>query len=413
MKKWIEPVTLIYLILITLSACSKTKEIEITSDKLLSIYNATVKPDMPLGKGVDLYVDYSTCVKLAVENSKFFKSVRPRITGIKMTLYSIKAMEINKVSDDMDTINEELNNISEIPYANIKGAIEKIVKSNNQAILITDGEYWTNPEGERTDLPYLKPSFEKWIQQGHSIYIKVERYNENYKGEVFSKKRYYFFFTDDNIVNNIYKEVSKADDFNQDDVSEFKLTSSDIKMTRHAKLNEALSEDQGSIKKISGFDFLEIQNTWAEIEKYGYPLLDNIELNRSQNYIINEVSVTAYNVSDFYLDKQMPIKDITDGFKLINKNGVYALNITKKLAGYLCGKNDKENLIRIDFRLNNVACKPIIKEWFTWHSMSKNAIENVSVYESIQQTLQDPLVMPDSRNSGIVYSVFIKTEAYY
>lgn len=305
----------ILIICITLvSSCDTTERYEVDIDELQNIYSLT-KPTSTLVSDIELYVDYSTCVIEAVSNSAFFSSIRPRITGANPTLFAIKGPVISEISSDKDIVNQELNKITEISYADINGAVDKICNQNKQAILITDGEYWTNPEGERIDLPYMKDSFIKWINKGRVIQVISESYQESYRGKKHSKKRFYFFFTDDKLENNIYEEISKADGFKSADVDFFKMTNSDIKVNRSISVNSNLNSKIDTTKI---FDFIEIDNHWKDIYNFvilvtdddgnqvegGNPLIENIKIENYDlsNYKINELELKAYNISDQYLD---------------------------------------------------------------------------------------------------------------
>jgi len=194
----------------------------------------------------NLYIDYSTCVVEAVRSSPFFRLIRPRITGLDPapTLFGLQGtLGFVNVGNDRNRINQELNNIHEISYANIQGACQQICNSNEQAILITDGEFWTEGMGERTDLAYMKDSFIKWLSKGFEIYIYIEPYRERYNGVNYDKKRFYFLFTSDDFPNNIYQELNNAFNGNSipSNVKLVKISNSDLQVKDMFTLNVNLS----------------------------------------------------------------------------------------------------------------------------------------------------------------------------
>lgn len=408
--------------------CSKCKvdHYDVEMNELQKIYTSTVQSKSNLTQNVDLYIDYSTCVAEAVTNSPFFRAIRPRITGSGPTLFGIQGPMIRLISLNRDTVNQVLNNISEISFANIPGAIEQICNSNNQAILITDGEYWTTPEGERIDLPYMKDRFIKWLNKGYSINIASEAYVENYNGRPYDKKRFYFFFIDDNIQNNIFSEISKAENFYSSNVTFFKLTNSDLKIQRNSMIDSNLDSKSDTTYN---FDYFEINTSWEDIFKYvlnatddqgntinnGNPLIYNIKIQNLElnNYNIDNVVIKAYNISSLYMDNAHSIKlntEIPDGFSIINQNGKISIKLTPQIENYLDNSND--NLIRIDLILKDARSKGVPRELFSWHSLTNPGRENISVYESIRQTIDNRDTNPSTRNNGIIRTIFIKTPEF-
>lgn len=419
------------LFIFTFSNCKwwdDTITVEIDIKKLEKIYSSSVSPSTTLNKDIDLYVDYSTCVIDAVKNSSFFKSLRPTITGESPTLYAIKGPAIQLVSSDMDTVNRELTNLTEIAYADITGAIGNITNSNKQSILITDGEFWTIPEGERTDLPYMRESFEKWINRGYVVHIVIENYKESYKGKSTDKKRFYFFFTDDKLENNIYEIARNSQGFNSTDLNHFKMSNSDINIIRNTTIDDNL---QFKIDTIQKFDFIEIDSPWEDIQNYvlnasddeenpiknGSPLIKDLKISNKTlvNFDLSEISIKAYNITDFYLDSNTSkIKVISEGFildkTLFKKKGEIAIRINDKLFNQL--ETDQKNVLRIDIVLEEIKSKPIDKNWFTWKSLSTPNVDNISVFESIKQTFDNPDINPKNRSNGIIHTIFIKTLEY-
>ncbi len=414
-----------------LTGCDKTIRFEVEKETLDKIYTSTVVPKMPLTKEVNLYVDYSTCVKDALDNSEFFKSIRSRLTSLNPTLYSIKGSEIIMVSTDGDIINQELNNLTEVNEANIRQAVEDISNSNKQAILITDGEFWSDPIGERIDFAYMHEPFKRWINKGHSIYFIIEDYKERRNNKFYDKKRFYIFFTDDDIENNLFQEIQKDNNPVNYGVRTFKLTNSDLKLKRETKF---CSDLDFTLDTTSNYDYIEIVSPWSDnyefvintsddegnIIENGIPIIEGLSLksNELENFIIEDIDLKAYNIAAVYLDSTLNsalTREIKEGVildkELYQNKGIISIHFTDKIKDYLNVKNESENLLRIDLVVSKATNKPADENMFKWKAML-SAGDNTSISKSVEVTLDNLDVNPTKQNKGIIHTIFIKTLEY-
>ena len=100
-----------------------------------------------------LYVDYSTCITLG-QHSRFFQSLRGVFSNSTKHYYSIKGPNIQE-EETVDVWNE-LSNILEVNYADLKNAANLIADGNSEAVLLTDGEYiQKNIAGGGINYPYV------------------------------------------------------------------------------------------------------------------------------------------------------------------------------------------------------------------------------------------------------------------
>lgn len=411
--------------------CTDTVLISIDKKTITEFHQKNQVPINNLSPNVNLFVDYSTCVVEAVNSSAFFKQIRPRITGLipTPTLYGLRGPSIVRISNNMSEINQELNKIKEISFANIEGACQQICKGNEQAILITDGEYWTEGIGERTDLAYLKDSFVKWISKGFEIYVYIESYIEKYNGNNYNKKRFYFLFTDDKIPNNIYQELNKA--FTVSPINSslklIKLSNSDIQPKGKFSINGDLSSTMLIDENFSAY---EIDDEWNTIDKFilnaedpntqilipgGSYLLNGLKLtaNPLSPYSFTQLDLKVYLVSDNFINKQkidFNANEVKDIFILDNslyqKSGEIGIKIS---AGYSKSlSKTSENLLRIDIIAKAVS-KKLNRVDFEWKSLSVNGM-NSSVFESILQTIDNDKIDPESSNN-ILYTIYLKTSS--
>jgi len=397
-----------------------------------------------LSENVDLFVDYSTCLSQnETAKSAFYGSIHPKIIACYPSYWSIKGEDIKKESGDVYTL---LNSIVEVNYADLKRTVEKIVQGKNQAILITDGEYYkVNSTGSNFNNPYLSESFTKWLKAGHDIYIYSEPYTESNN---FNKFRYYFLFTDRDIENNIYYKLSK--DVTLGLVKLTKLSSTDFRIftkyegVTQPMVNQVLSLNPISYFSENSFEFQEYQIEWSDVVEYIQYATDKntgeqmgggdyilrgvfVDTKSLKYFTIEDIEVKAYNAYDafrsfedtFYFPKTDNLKEIKELFTLdkeaFKENGEVVLKIHKNFIGVgLNNKNEepqKENLIKVDIVISqakdNFNEKKEDFNVFKFNSIDGN--QNESIYQSIKNTLEDESINPKKVNKGILYTIYIKT----
>jgi hypothetical protein len=394
-----------------------------------------------LAPSMVLYLDHSTCVIDARQNSPVFQSLLGQLGLYTDTLCLIKGANIEATpnTDKSPTSTDVYNKINgiqvDIPFANIGGAINKIYEGNSQAILITDCEYFDGNGRNQDGFPYLSGAFKNWLQKGYVIYVVTEPYKERSGGRIYDKKRFYFIFTNDRleapISHNMFNELNP---FINNRVSVFKLTNSDLHVKRDGDMVE--KDLTFSYEGRNGFDYIEIDNDWDDIreyvmklDKYGEPFADekplpvikNLMFNDGENYVIQDVKVVATNITAQYLalsdslseaDVISEAVDISEGF-MIDKESLQAnkLNVmlTDKIFNYLeCGGN----LIRLDFVITQVGLKPYEENIFTWQSLYNSNSKAICVAKSIDNALRDIEVVPTYKDRKVIHTVFLKTQSY-
>lgn len=403
------------------------------------IYDPTAIKYQSLQQSTVLYLDHSTCVIDAVQNSEVFKAVRPNLGQYCDTLRLIKGDSFesiplnkkeNKVSEVLETIN------TDISFADIRSAVFNICNDNQQAILISDCESYAN--GRFLDLePYMSEPFKIWLSKGHSIYIITEPYQEKYKGRTYDKKRFYIIFTDDKLqapISNVIK--AEIQGLMENGVCTwFKMTNSDISIEspKSDMVNPNLTFN---VDYLNGFEFISIDDSWEAIREYvmklnkygnpipggkSEPLISNLILVNGENFKINDIQVEATNITSKYLaleDSSVTANEIniSDGFvldKVALKSNKLNVLLTDKIftKGYLLGKGYGGNLIRLDFVITQIELNPYESNVFEWQSIwsTNNAI---CVSKSIDNAIRDVNVIPTSPNRRVIHTIFIKTESY-
>ena len=417
--------------MIGIGSCKSPTHFTVDEKSIMEFHAKTDSAINRLDSHVNLFIDYSTCMAEAVKSSQFFSQIRPRITGINPTLYGIKGNNIEMISNDNVAVNVELNKIAEFPYADLKGAFSQICDKNNQAILITDGEYWTPGIGEMTDLPYFKDQFVKWLSKGFDIYIYVEDYVEQYHGKAFAKKRFYFIFTDDNLKNNIYEELKRA--FTVSPLSPilklYKLSTKDFLPDGKLVVYDQIESTQVTEKGFVAFD---IGSEWENLDMYvlnatnaedgtsvagGNYLIRGLKITPYPDsvYTFPELDIKVYNVSENYLDSTKEVNlescEAKDLFildkELYKGTGEIGIKMSKNYSNSL--SEETENLLRIDIVAKETK-KRLNMEDFIWQSLSGKAT-NISIYQSILQTIEDQAIDP-ARSGKPLYTIYLKTKAY-
>jgi hypothetical protein len=424
---------------IFLASCNSscTTPLEVNVDTLQKkIYEPTAVKLPVLGEDVILYLDHSTCVIDANQNSPVFKALKGQLGLYTDTLCLIKgnAFDVIENTDKSPTSTAVFNIINgikeDIPYANIGGAVKQICEGNSQAVLITDCEYFDASGKNQDGFPYLSGAFKKWIEKGHCIYIVTESYQEKNKGKTWDKKRFYFIFTDDKleapISTNLLGEIQQC--LKDSICSLFKMTNSDIAVG--LPKGSAMFDKNIETSDVGrqGFIYAEIISSWDDIREYvmklnehfnpiqgetPIPLIQNLFFNKGENYVITDVEVIATNITAQYLNGEKSV-EIKDGFIIDKKEirqGKLNVFVTEKVFDYLTYQYGG-NLIRLDFVATQAIPKEYNSDMFIWQSLYQPD-KATCVSKSIENVLMDIGINPSTANNHrVIYTVFLNTQAY-
>jgi hypothetical protein len=132
---------------------------------------------------VALYIDFSAGMHTAFANPEiknltgdcFNAILADKFDVYKLVSGEVEPLEVVNSTDLGQKINDPKEYLNK--RAPIQKAVEKIVASNNDALLITDFEEFQNDK-EVTSTAYLKISFSKWLAKGNSIHFFVANYLE-------------------------------------------------------------------------------------------------------------------------------------------------------------------------------------------------------------------------------------------
>ena len=211
---------------------------------------------------LSLYVDYSTCNVLG-QNSPFYQALIPSWVDATKHYYSIKGDQI--AEEEGNTFNL-LKSIQDYSYADLVSAAKKMANSDSESVLLTDGEYFqpTIAQGNINN-PYMSEALKTWLKKGHDIFVFTEPYQEQYKGQLFNKKRFYILFTDIRLRDNIFDRIMQTAKLQQfPDVEMFHLSADHPTLAAeeaNSKPNENLS---AKVKGFGSFEAQEWQINWED-----------------------------------------------------------------------------------------------------------------------------------------------------
>lgn len=391
---------------------------------------------------LSLYVDYSTCNVLG-QNSSFYQALVPSWVAAAKTYYSIKGDSIKK--EEGSTF-ELLRSIQEVNYAELKSAIEQMSNSSSESVLMTDGEYYQQSLAKgNINNPYMADAFKTWLMKGHDVFILSEPYEEQYKGQMYNKKRFYIIFTDVRLRNNIYDRITQTVKLEQfPNVEIFHLSADHPSLAadgNNTRPNENLS---ARIKGFGTFEAQEWEIDWEDgIEplvvyavnpQTGETLPDGesftgglkVDRNSFGGYRITEVSARVYNINqeftDFCTAKESGEKYKTDitltpcenFIKLdeqeFQKHGIINLFFDVQMFSPAPVLNGSPyNFTKIDICISEV--QDIFSQFahqFEFDSIDLPGDTNTSIAESIKQCLADPDIKAKITSCPI-YSIYIKT----
>ena len=393
---------------------------------------------------LSLYVDYSTCNVLR-QNSPFYQALIPSWVDATKHYYSIKGDQI--AEEEGNTFNL-LKSIQDYSYADLVSAAKKMANSDSESVLLTDGEYFqpTIAQGNINN-PYMSEALKTWLKKGHDIFVFTELYQEQYKGQLFNKKRFYILFTDIRLRDNIFDRIMQTAKLQQfPDVEMFHLSADHPTLAAeeaNSKPNENLS---AKVKGFGSFEAQEWQINWEDgIEplivyalnpQTGEALPDGeiftgglkVDRNSFGGYRISKVVPKIYNINQEFTDfcsakiagekiggKLEPMPQPQENFvkmdeKEFTKHGVINLHFdTQMFTPDFVLNGSPYNFFKIDICVSEV--QDMFSQFahiFEFDSIDMPGQTNSSVAESIKQCLADPDIK-GMITSCPIYSIYVKS----
>ncbi len=289
-----------------------------------------------------LYIDFSSGISEAL-NQNSNKQLITECFGIILS----KDLEVYKLGEsiiaplsvsNITELGQKIGNNKEYKdkYAPIQKAVEKIIASNNDALLITDFEEWQNGI-EITESPFLKLSFKDWLSKGNSIHFFM---SAPYKEGNVSKRLYFTIFNcgnpnESSMITKLQAKLSSS-------LTRYDLTNKSYKLTQlypSEKSGGIFYDETGKSDKeknildikenyINGlkngnpFEFYPFGLDWKTIDETHSSYKSQKQFNdffrklfinlKDENaYVYGDFDVKVYDVTDdfFYFSKCLKVKD--------------------------------------------------------------------------------------------------------
>ncbi|MBR1466941.1 MAG: hypothetical protein IJ607_11375 [Bacteroidaceae bacterium] len=381
-----------------------------------------------------LYVDYTKATEMRARIKFYWEVMRPTLADKMEKYYAIKGQEIKREAGD---IPELLSAVKNYENPDLKGALDRIVNGNTEAVLITDGEL-ADPVS-----PFMKDAFKTWLLKGHDIYILAEPYYEN--GKVSAKKLLFFFiFYDAKMDKNLFeyiKRVGRLSHYPKIHKMNLSITPS-VKGT-HGGHSDPNSYVQAMVTRKGDMELQEWSTGWNDkIEKFiiqgkeggkkdqdnGAVLIDGLQLDKNSiaGIRINNVAMKVFNINGDYADyydarkaeeEIEPTIDWSDvsnfmvlDQKSFDRNGFMKVYFDKKNYNDSCLDGAPFNYFKIAFFISELhenmeRFRPMLE----FDDRFKEGFKNVSVFESVKQTISDPEITDFMANNPF-YSIYVKAQ---
>ena len=378
-----------------------------------------------------LYVDYTNGLAMKGKIKFYWEIMKPILEKKIKSYYSIKGQDIKREVGDVKTLLGEVTNFEN---PNLKGALEKIVNSDNEAILITDAEL-ANPSD-----PFMKDAFTTWLMKGHDIFIIVEPYIE----AGVKKNIFYFIFSDTKLDGNLTDYVKRVGKIHYYP----KIFSMNLSTMPYIKGMKGGHSDpngfvQAMVTRNGDFELQEWSTGWEDkIEKYvlnitdkkgndlkeSAVLIDGLQLDKNSlgGMIVDGVKMKVYNInkeySDFYKarneNSELNMNDVVfdeyDNFLLLDsvafkRNSVFKIYFDRENYDKSILNGSPYNYFKICFYINDIKENiEAIKEPLMFEDRFKKGYKNVSVFESVKQTIEDKDLSEFMANNPI-YTIYVKS----
>lgn len=345
-------------------------------------YDASIGETSNLKTGnPSVYVDFSDGLSQAYtgnsDNSQIIEYIAAKLVDPNIEWNELAGSKITKSNY---TNNQLYNKVTDPKqYKDIMAPIEmslkEITSSNNDALLITDFEEYTN-DGREQFLPYPKAYFTKWLKNGNSITFFYTDYTEkNNKSGITSNKHLYFtVFTHGKANENSMVTKINAAFSGRINPKKFELNNNPYSVSNNyggrdktGITNKTFTKwvnynSNASLNKKSPYEVVGLNKAWnEELDKYVKNIIDkedglfmnNLTLNALDQsaFKLNKISVKVYDVSDDY-EKYAQCSEAKTHIPVLTKN-------TKK--DLVWDEKSKKDLITKEcYSANQTTLKP---EW--------------------------------------------------
>lgn len=434
-------------------------------DKELIIAYEQVGNMQQSDENVGIYIDYSDGIKTALNNQnckKFYGLFVNSLNKSQVDFYQLANNRMDKIEglDKSELYNKIINEGGFVGnYAPLDDAVENIVATGIEAVMITDGELYDPNLGERKE-PWARTAFADWLKKGNAI----DFYVTNFIEQSSNKHLFFIFFIPKNNIksrDNISKQfaffLKNSHDAKGIEFTSFSMSNSTFDIVQNYKgektggVNEnlAMNPDTYYNGKEKNFEYHEYWLGWKEIVDYIYTkyddktgkpveggdaLIRNLFINQDgmMFYKIEELKLEVTNITtDFnsfaynYYCKNDTIGICNSEFKsaigvlgittlpevflidneIFKKTGEVVIKVHPNFDGK--GLSDECcNILRLDISMGKVTenTTNVNLNTFLWKGLTLDV--NSSMYNSILGALME--ANPTGKN---IYTYYIKTPA--
>ena len=389
-----------------------------------------------VGDSLDLYLDYTTALEMKAKVKFYWEIMRPIVKSKAKTTFAIKGQDISKVQGNVQEI---MNGITNYPNADIKAALQQIVNNNKEAIIITDGEMIDPVD------PYMKDAFKAWLLKGHDICVISEPYIE--KAAKVSANKFVFFivFYDANMDRNICEYINKVVNFSHfPKINYLNISMKPRVVGLHGGHSAPNEHTQAMVTRKGNVEYHEWNNPWeGQIVKFvvnsigndgkedekGLPIIDNLKVERNSiaGLDITGVKTKVFNVNKHYskyyeckkqrvdMDEDLPDSEEMENFIVMNdeqfkKGGAVQLFFDKANFNLDCLDGEPYNYLKVDLYISNM--KENVEKYrpmLEFDDILKKDCKNISVFESLKQTIEDP-ELGDYIANNPFYTIYVKAQ---
>ena len=390
-------------------------------------YDHPLVPD-----SVDLYVDYTTGLALKGRIKFYWEVLKSTLAEKVKNYYAIKGQQISHEAGDVE---ELLKGVRNYENPDLKGALKRIVNGNVEAVLITDGEL-----ADPSD-PFMKEAFKTWLMKGHDVFIMSEAYYEG--GKTGAKKNmFYFLFYDAKVDKNLCEYVKKRAKLSHyPKIKKLNLSITPSVSGSHGGHSDPNSYVQAMVTRKGDMEIQEWSTEWADkIEKFiinakdswgepmenGAVLVDGLQLDRNSiaGMRITSVKTKVYNINSEYADyyekrrAEEPVDSViepdeVENFLIFNekafeRNSFMQLFFDKKHFDDSCLNGQPFNYFKICFYITGLEENlERYRAQLEFDDIYKKGYKNVSVFESVKQTIEDK-DFSEFLASNPIYTIYVK-----
>ena len=425
--------TLLLAAVLALTSCEKaTPEDEEYLYDFHNHYTPTCSHQL-LPDSMALYVDYTSTLVMKAQLRFYWHVMKNIIVRKTKRYYAIKGQEITRTAGD---VTELLRAVSNYENPDLKGALDRIVNGDTEAMLLTDGEQLDQKE------PFLKEAFKKWLMKGHDIYIISDPYNDP-KTQA-RRFMFYILFYDAENPLNIADYTIRAARLNQfPRVKRMKLSITPKVRGFHGGHSDPNSYVQAIVTRKGNMEVQEWNTDWEDkIERFilhakdnhgeempnGAVLLEGLQLDKSSitGVTITGVTAKAYNINELYTDyytqrraeqevDSLPDWDACDNFILLNQD-LFKRNANLQVffdrqnwnPEFLTGK--PYNYFKIAFFVTEMEEHlEKFRDQLVFDDIINKGELNESVFESVKQTIEDPEIIQFLADTPF-YAIYVKAQ---